>query len=582
MRSNNAKRLISAITLCAFIGCATHQQTPEEPPLPTSAQAGDTTVVAIAAPAAHCKTTLPDFLGITGLFKAIACGCDRLRNRLGMRFPGLEGKPPVLAITDPANMDPNAPPSVQAAAEVKSKEDAAEQKVKAIRYLATVGCTECYPDVETGLLEATRDCTEVVRYEAVKALREVAGSPCNACRHNSCCSPDIVRRLHELAYETDENCCFVEYSARVRRVARLALNACGGDTVYYVDTPAEGPAEAPAVEGGEGPPEETSTAGWLPGEASSMFAQGAAAGQPPVGGYGSQYSSTPIADPDLIAARVNGEPILLSEVLSRVDVRLAAVASTTSPQERQRLRQQWLSAELQRAIDTLLLCQEARRTMPPNEIAHVVHYEPLNAPAGQRPLPASDTVHDMLAESERLAAEWAKRCVDCPTDCTRQDVFAFYRTHLEQYRHPAQIRWERLGVRFDRVSCRAEAWDIITHLRAQIQGAPPSAGPNHNLQAVDVQAFEWTRYGELPQGPVGRTLATLPTGVVSTVLEDADGMYLVRVLERRDPTTPALDEIEVRVRDDLLHDRHASALEAHVHHLRQQAEVWTIFDSARL
>ncbi|MDZ4817352.1 MAG: hypothetical protein SGJ20_00090, partial [Planctomycetota bacterium] len=68
----------------------------------------------------------------------------RILSRLGSRFPGLEPKPALLPISDPANLEsPN--PAVATAAGVKADEDAAAQKVKAIRYLATIGCGGCYP-----------------------------------------------------------------------------------------------------------------------------------------------------------------------------------------------------------------------------------------------------------------------------------------------------------------------------------------------------------------------------------------------------------------------------------------------------
>ena len=93
---------------------------------------------------------------------------DRIRNLLGMRFPGLEAKPPLLAITDPANMTEDSPPAVKAAAEIKAQEDQAAQKIKALRYLATIGCGGCYPDVEDAFLAALDDCTEEVK-EAFEA-----------------------------------------------------------------------------------------------------------------------------------------------------------------------------------------------------------------------------------------------------------------------------------------------------------------------------------------------------------------------------------------------------------------------------
>jgi hypothetical protein len=193
--------------------------------------------------------SLPEFLGLNKLCEGIGAASSCVHNQLGYYFPGLEPKPPLLAISDPANMEEGASPAVKAAAEAKAEEDKAAQKAKAVRYLASLGCGKCYPDTEEALLSALNDCSEVVRFEAASGLRKNAGKPCNSCRVNSCCTPKIMEKLNSLAYETDATGCYVEPSARVRRMARLALCGCGGAVVPSSTPPPEPlPAEGPAQE----------------------------------------------------------------------------------------------------------------------------------------------------------------------------------------------------------------------------------------------------------------------------------------------------------------------------------------------
>lgn len=247
MAGERLRGCLGALTMLGVVGCAALPETPATPTPPATAQAGDTTVVAVSASQPCCPPpTLWDFLGVNAAVKLIAGGVGRVRNRLGSRFPGLEAKPPVLAITDPANAaSPN--PAVAAAADAKAEEDQAAQKVKAIRYLAKLGCRDCYPDVQDALIKALDDCTEEVRYEAAKGLREAAGGACSTCAAGSCCAPEALDKLRSLAYDTDDAGCFVEPSARVRRVARLAIAACG-----------DGPGVTQVL---EGPSSETTEAG---------------------------------------------------------------------------------------------------------------------------------------------------------------------------------------------------------------------------------------------------------------------------------------------------------------------------------
>lgn len=211
------------------VGCraAAVAPAPAAPALPTSASVGGTNIVAISPPAQQCcpKQTLPQFLGINGLFKGVGGLIDRLRNRLGSIWPGLEAKPEILSITDPANME-SSNPAIAAAADAKAQEDEAAQKAKAIIYLGKLGCAGCYPGIEDAILAALDDCTEEVRFGAAKALRTSATMPCKNCCRSACCGPKVREKLTKIAYETDTQGCYFESSDRVRRMARLALAQC--------------------------------------------------------------------------------------------------------------------------------------------------------------------------------------------------------------------------------------------------------------------------------------------------------------------------------------------------------------------
>ncbi len=135
-----------------------------------SALAADPPVPAAPAPAA--PNTLWSFLGIPQACNKIK---DAHINKKGDK-PCKERVPPLKRIADPANLE-SQNPAIKEAAKVKADEDLAPQKIKAIKYLATVGCG-CYPGVREALLAGLDDCTEEVRYQAAVAFSQAAGNPC--------------------------------------------------------------------------------------------------------------------------------------------------------------------------------------------------------------------------------------------------------------------------------------------------------------------------------------------------------------------------------------------------------------------
>jgi hypothetical protein len=183
-----------------------------------------TTVSAQVGGAPGPPSTLWSFLGIPQGIQKVK---GAMLNRRG-KHPGLEPKPPLKAIADPANLE-SKDAAIKKAAELKTAEDMKKQKIKAVKYLASIGCG-CY-DIDGGVTEAMvaamGDCTEDVRLETVKAIADAAGDGCcSKCGSVCCCNKDILMKLAEMAYERDDHGCYVEPSERVRQEAAKAIEIC--------------------------------------------------------------------------------------------------------------------------------------------------------------------------------------------------------------------------------------------------------------------------------------------------------------------------------------------------------------------
>jgi hypothetical protein len=172
---------------------------------------------------------------------------DARTNRRGNN-PQRERVDPLKRIADPENLKSDNP-AIKSAAEAKAEADLAPQKIKAIKFLATVCCccSKYKAEVKNSLLAALSDCTEEVRYEAAVALCQCSGDPCTICNRCSCCDPDIMAKLAELADGKAPNGCDLESSPRVRAAARNALKGC-----EEVFRPTGSP-EVPAPRDPEGP-----------------------------------------------------------------------------------------------------------------------------------------------------------------------------------------------------------------------------------------------------------------------------------------------------------------------------------------
>lgn len=519
------------LALLIFGGCASAPTPPPAPPAapPTTLQVGETTVLAVSPPAQPCceKPTLLDFLGVvqvcegaTGFAQRIG---SRLRNRLGMIFPGLEATPPLLAITDPANLAEDSPPAVKAAAEVKAEEDAAEQKIKALRYLATIGCGGCYPTVEDALLAALDDCTEEVRYEATLAIRGTAGNECQYCNSEACCSEKVQNRLYELANEQDSAGCYVEPSQRVRRTARLALAGCGPVATPSLDAPLEGPnEELQAIP----PPAEAPVAQSAPPSANSVQ---------PATFVSSTLSHKPRGSDDLVVARVNGIPIWSGAVLERMG-------------------SQHRSSGLSQFSDGSNLLQSEEFLV---ELDNVMNAE-------------------LMRQADE---EWSRKQIT-GINISQQQKRNYYQSHLAELRRPAEIRWEVATVSRSLVESSLEAELYLAYFRSRALGqrAPVPAG--FSPEWVAIATFTWTAVPNLPANLVGDTLRKLREGQLSEIVEDEAGWHVVRVLERRAPKAPPFEEVQGEIHRRLVAERSNQMKNEFREEYRNRAVIWTIAESA--
>ncbi|TVP97576.1 MAG: hypothetical protein EA381_14650 [Planctomycetaceae bacterium] len=400
---------------------------------------------ATAATAATGGTTLPQFLGITNLFRGgfglIRLARDRITARLGSRFPGLEPRPPLKLLTDPANMSEDAPPSVQAAAKIKAEQDAGAQKAKAAAYLATVGCG-CYEGVAEALAENLKDCNEEVRYATVKALRDLGVRSCSCCGGNSCCTVEVHRELMRLAWELDYHGCYVERSQRVRRLARLALETCcepfAGSTEDTIPEEGPGPdagqviggeAAAPAPAGGEATADSGAppTTAWrqtrqspqplgqrsrpsgtvMPVTATRLGQRGPAEQAHSDRGEHSEWGERSHTGPGPILALVNGEPIRASDLAPDYGTPTKA-APGVGLGERASFRPERLTE----AIDRRLLAQAARESLP-LEVRSRIEWQILSEAEDRG---AGGDLQDRPRRLEvALGREWLRRQIDSET-----------------------------------------------------------------------------------------------------------------------------------------------------------------------
>lgn len=194
--------------------------------------------------------TLPRYLGIDVVCERTALLARHTREKVAVFLPVAEPKVIAVPLSHPDNaMSPS--PTIANVHKLKQQQAENGVKVKAVGALAALGCA-ADPHVEEGILAALDDPCADVRIAGVEAVLKSTRGCRNECQ--GCCSELIRIKLTNMVFERSLSGCWTEPSPKARRLARLALDACGGpidsscNNCTTSDLPLESP--SPTVMGG--------------------------------------------------------------------------------------------------------------------------------------------------------------------------------------------------------------------------------------------------------------------------------------------------------------------------------------------
>jgi hypothetical protein len=315
-----------------------------------------------------------------------------------------------------------------------------------------------------------------------------------------------------------------------------------------------------------------------------------------------------------IVARVEDQVILASDVLWQVH-RLIDNAEKQKnmkvpPEQRAQVERVYLEKMVTNLIDTKLLFADFRRTLPPENLAHVE--KTLAEPFEANELPklyetygvkdrvqlnAALAVHgSSLKDVQRqytekmVAGEWLRQRMPKLKVVTHEEMVAYYQDHLKEYEYPGSIKWEELMVRFDRCNGnRDQAWQQLAGMGNEVWAivkiTPGLRGPvfanvakakSHGFTAADGGIHE-TSPGSLMCEELNTALASLEPGRMSNPIESPQGFHIVRVLERKAPGRTPFTEAQAKIRELLEAEQKEVLVAQELVKLRKAARVWTIF-----
>ncbi len=169
---------------------------------------------------------------------------------------------------------------------------------------------------------------------------------------------------------------------------------------------------------------------------------------------------------------------------------------------------------------------------------------------------------------EVASQEWARQQLKPEKDgkpdeeeVTHEEMLTWYNSHLKDFEHPAQARWEELMVSFARHPNHDEAYAILADLGNRVLAGAilsdvaksASEGPT----AREGGQHDWTHKDSLASETLNQAIFNQPVMQLSPhILESENGYHIIRVLARQEQSWTSFLNAQKQVKEKIQDERY--------------------------
>ena len=302
-----------------------------------------------------------------------------------------------------------------------------------------------------------------------------------------------------------------------------------------------------------------------------------------------------------LVARVDGTPIFASEVLERYRGGLERMRAEVPAAEYDRQRQQLLMAELPAHVEQAMLNAKLREKFGGEMVAKVEEQlEPMFADRVVELKAKTNTktiteLEDFLhSEGTSIAAQqraftnqqmagfYMSQTLEQVPEVTRNDIVQRYRTTVEEFTAPADVKWQQLAISYAMNGGRSGALAKLEQAVGDLQAGESfdyvvgqySDGVMRDRAGI----WDYVTRGALVDKGLEEQLFSLDVGEISPPIRTEKAFLLVRVIDRRPERVTPLKDVQDSLRETIEGERREKAAKAMLADLWQTSNIQTALD----
>jgi len=306
--------------------------------------------------------------------------------------------------------------------------------------------------------------------------------------------------------------------------------------------------------------------------------------------------------PGLVAARVNGTPIMFADLLEPYAAKLEMYRPHVNEQEFRRQQLNIVQRDLPQVIERMMLADvvlskvDAEHTKAIEQQLDKLFRENVQQMMQQHHVSSEAELDALLQEQGSSLARERKgfgeamiarqflqeKLGEGGATVTRRDLLNEYHDHLDEFTRPEQVKWQQILIRYDRHGGRDGALQIADNVLADLQRGTDfdAAARKYSEEALGKNGghWDWTQPGSVADSELRRALEELPVGQTSRVLPGEKSCLIVKVTGKRAERTTPFVEVQDDLRKRIDERRRTEKMQAILEEVKAKVVVETMFD----
>ena len=161
------------------------------------------------------------------------------------------------------------------------------------------------------------------------------------------------------------------------------------------------------------------------------------------------------------------------------------------------------------------------------------------------------------------------------------EIVEYYQANLKEFARPLRARWEQMSVMKANFPSRQESLEAIWEMgREAYYGGSMQAVAREKSQepfAKEGGVHDWTAQGALASEAIDKQIFSIPLNAMSEIIEDDLGFHIVRVLERQEAGVTPLSEVQDEIRAAVRQEKIAKSQSEVMETMQVMIPVWSMF-----